>query len=343
MKRLWNLIKAVFSVIGVAGRAFIALIGIVGITAAVANYTMTQGSGTTFASVVISTVHYAANVICDAAAGTSQCASVDAFGQQKIDVNTSNNNLYTAVTSAIPTGANAIGSINGTQSAAVTMQSAATGNANGTGLSVGNYGTAIINVNCTVACSGGTTINFEGTDSTGTYYSTVAFPVGGGAAVTTATTSGVFWVPTGAWTTIRARISGYSAGTITVTGQAVFGDQTAVLAAIQGSVSTNNATNVTATDCSGTISSGGAAQNAFTAQTTLHGFTIMNIDTTEPLWISFTTTAAASGSGSYALQAATATTFAGPGTFTTPAGFGLNHALSVIAATTSHKFTCTWW
>jgi hypothetical protein len=105
----------------------------------------------------------------------------------------------------------------------------------------------------------------------------------------------------------------------------------------------NSAVNVTPTDCSGTITSGGTAQNAFTAQTTLHGFTIVNIDTTEPLWLSFTTTAAASGSGSYPLQAATASTFASPGSFTSPTGFGLNHALSVVAATTSHKFTCTWW
>jgi hypothetical protein len=101
--------------------------------------------------------------------------------------------------------------------------------------------------------------------------------------------------------------------------------------------------NVTATACSGTITSGGTAQNAFTAQTTLHGFTVANIDTTEPLWISFTTTAAASGTDSYPLPAATATTFAGFGSFTTPPGLGLNHALSVIAATTSHKYSCTWW
>ena len=106
---------------------------------------------------------------------------------------------------------------------------------------------------------------------------------------------------------------------------------------------TGFAANVTPTDCSGTITSGGTAQNAFTAQTTLHGFTIVNIDTTEPMWISFTTTAAASAAGSYPLQAATATTFASPGSFTAPRGFGLNHALSVIATTTSHKFTCTWW
>lgn len=100
--------------------------------------------------------------------------------------------------------------------------------------------------------------------------------------------------------------------------------------------------NVTPTNCSGTITTGGTAQNAFTAQTTLHGFTIVNIDTTEPLWISFTTTAAATTVASYPLQAATATTFASPGSFTAPQGFGINTALSVVAATTGHKWSCTW-
>jgi hypothetical protein len=131
-----------------------------------------------------------------------------------------------------------------------------------------------------------------------------------------------------------------------VAGSAIIGkvgiDQTTP-GTTNGVVVNNGPANVTATDCSGTISSGGAAQNAFTAQSTLHGFTILNFDTTEPLWISFTGTAAANTTGSYPLQAATASTFAGAGNFTSPFGFGLNHAVSVIAATTSHKFSCTWW
>ena len=49
-----------------------------------ANYTVTQGSGTTFASLVISTVNYAANVLCDATAGTAQCAAVNSSGQLAI-------------------------------------------------------------------------------------------------------------------------------------------------------------------------------------------------------------------------------------------------------------------
>jgi hypothetical protein len=133
-------------------------------------------------------------------------------------------------------------------------------------------------------------------------------------------------------------------------GTATAGSPTGAILTVQGisggttlPVSSSGAVNQTLTDCSGTITTGGTAQNAFTAQTTLHGFTIMNIDTTEPLWISFTTTAAASGSASYPLQAATATTFANPGSFTSAGGMGTNHALSVIAATTSHKWSCTWW
>jgi hypothetical protein len=101
--------------------------------------------------------------------------------------------------------------------------------------------------------------------------------------------------------------------------------------------------NVTPTDCSGTIATGGTAQNAFTAGATKHGFTIANLSTSEPIWISFTTTAAANTVASYPLAAATATTFAGLSSYSTPPGFGMNTALSVIGATTGTKFSCTWW
>lgn len=106
---------------------------------------------------------------------------------------------------------------------------------------------------------------------------------------------------------------------------------------------TQGATNITLTDCSGTIATGGTAQNAFTANSGRHGFTIANIDTTEVLWISFTGTAAASGTGSYPLGPADATVFTNLSSFTSPPGMGINTALSVIGATTAHKFTCTVW
>lgn len=110
---------------------------------------------------------------------------------------------------------------------------------------------------------------------------------------------------------------------------------------VSGTVS--SAANVTLTDCSGTVATGGTAVNAFTAQTTLHGFTIVNTNTTEVMWISFTTTAAASTAGSYPIPSPAATTFAGGGSYTSPPGMGTNHALSVVAATTGHTFSCTWW
>jgi hypothetical protein len=105
--------------------------------------------------------------------------------------------------------------------------------------------------------------------------------------------------------------------------------------------------NVTPTDCSLAITTGGTAQNIISASATIHGFTIANIDTSagsgEPVWFSFTTTAAASTIGSYPLAAPTVTTFANLASYTTPVGFGSNHAVSVIAATTGHKISCTFW
>ena len=105
--------------------------------------------------------------------------------------------------------------------------------------------------------------------------------------------------------------------------------------------------NVTPTDCSISLTTGGTAQNIIAASATLHGFTISNIDTSagsgEPVWISFTGTAAASTAGSYPLAAPTATTFANLSSYTTPLGFGVNHAISVVAATTGHKISCTQW
>lgn len=105
--------------------------------------------------------------------------------------------------------------------------------------------------------------------------------------------------------------------------------------------------NITPTNCSGTITAGGTAQNAFTAHATIHGFTLTNIDASagsgEPLWYSLTTTAAAATAASYPLPAPATTTFAGAGSFTTPTGFAINSAVSVVAATTGHKFSCTYW
>ncbi len=99
-------------------------------------------------------------------------------------------------------------------------------------------------------------------------------------------------------------------------------------------------TNVTPINCSGTITAGGTAQNAFTAQSGLHGFIIMNLSN-NPMGISFNGTAVLGAAGTYTLNAGSSTTAGG--SFSTPLGFGMNTALSVVSATTADAYSCTRW
>jgi len=106
-----------------------------------------------------------------------------------------------------------------------TLQSGAVANGNGTNMAVGGLSSAIFAVNCSVTCSGGTTINFEGSDASTNWAALSAVQVGtatiASAVVNQASGSVTFWqAPIGAFVNIRARISAYSAGTITVTATA---------------------------------------------------------------------------------------------------------------------------
>lgn len=104
---------------------------------------------------------------------------------------------------------------------------------------------------------------------------------------------------------------------------------------------------ITPVDCSLTISTGGTAQNIINASPGLHGFLIMNVDNTsgsgEPVGVSFTGVANIGAAATYVLAAPVATTYAFPGSFASPLGFGPNKAVSVIAATTGHVISCTKW
>jgi hypothetical protein len=261
------------------------LVVMVGGIWAFANYTLTQGSGTTFGSIVVASVHYMQLLLCDPTM-PSQCAAVDSSGHQTVNLasGTLNPNGQAVAASAAPV---AVSKNSGTGSTVA-------------GAGVGTAGTASAEVVTVQGIASGTVIPI----------SAASLPL-----------------PTGAM--------GSSGGTVGLAAG------TAAIGTVTGNV------NVTPTNCSSTITSGGTAQNAIAATATIHGFTIANIDTSagsgEPLWISFTTTAAASTAASYPLAAPTATTFAGLSSFTTPLGFGMNTALSVIAATTGHKFSCTYW
>lgn len=111
--------------------------------------------------------------------------------------------------------------VNSTQSPPpTTMQNAVSANGNGTAIVATGYSQVVFEVVCSVACSGGTTINFEYSLDTSTFYAGYAQQLGTTSTwATTATTSGVYVMPVGgAIRSVRTRISAYSAGTITIKG-----------------------------------------------------------------------------------------------------------------------------
>jgi hypothetical protein len=149
LRALWTGLRGVGRALGVAGRATIALVGICGVGVAIANYAMTQGSGTTFGSIVVSTVHYVQMLSCDPAT-PSQCGAVTATGGQIVDVATSSNQLHTdlaAINSTagapLAAGENHVGEIGSNQikvdvAQTVTASAYSSGNALGGLMTIAN-------------------------------------------------------------------------------------------------------------------------------------------------------------------------------------------------------------
>lgn len=97
------------------------------------------------------------------------------------------------------------------------MQTNVSANANGVAVQVGGYSSVLIVVTASVAMSGGTTINFE-CQSNGTFGAVSALKMGTTTVATTTTAIGDFQIAVGSYQTCRARISAYSAGTMSVVG-----------------------------------------------------------------------------------------------------------------------------
>lgn len=122
-----------------------------------------------------------------------------------------------------------------------------------------------------------------------------------------------------------------------------------VLTTLSGASAQQAQSNFTAVPCNttaagvaiNTITTGGTAQTLIVGAHGINGFQIQNIDTTEPLWISWQGTASPGAAGSYAIPAATATTFASAGSYYSAIGFTNN--ISIYGATTGHKFACDRW
>lgn len=94
----------------------------------------------------------------------------------------------------------------------------------------------------------------------------------------------------------------------------------------------------TATDHSGTIAVGGAAQIAAAADAARVGFLIQNLDITEGLWISLTAGAVIGGAGSFELAPGADSNFPG-GVFQGV----VSNDISVNATTAAHKYSCMTW
>lgn len=101
-----------------------------------------------------------------------------------------------------------------------TLQAAAGATGNGTVLNVTGMATAILTLSGTFVG----TVNWEVTEDSGTTWTPTSpnqYNAGSTAPSTTATAPGLFQFPVAGLTGLRARISGWASGTITVTGHAV--------------------------------------------------------------------------------------------------------------------------
>ena len=98
------------------------------------------------------------------------------------------------------------------------LQNAATGNGNGTDMSVEGYSTAVLSITASVAMSGGTTVNFEGSIDDISWSPLLGTNVGTTITATSTTAPGDWTFSIAGYKKLRARVSSYSAGTITVKG-----------------------------------------------------------------------------------------------------------------------------
>lgn len=120
---------------------------------------------------------------------------------------------------ALAAGTNNIGDVDVETfepSADVTLQNAAVAVGNGTVLTVTGYGTAVVQVTGTFVA----TITFEGTVDGTNYQAISATQMGAAVVATTATAPGIYRMSPGGLTNIRARISAFTSGSITVVGRA---------------------------------------------------------------------------------------------------------------------------
>lgn len=274
------------------------------------------------------------NVICDQAAGTT-CASVGTAGSPSTNALT-----VQAVTLGHGTAANAMRvelPTDGTGQVVATQGTAA--NLNATVVGTGTFATQLTGATNNIN-------NIAGTISLPTGAATSALQTTGNTALTTInTTLGTPMQMTGGSVTANAGTNLNTSALGTSANQATI---ITGIAGLNTLLTTLNATaltpvpfpiNLTGTSCAGTAT--GTAANALASSATRHGGWISNISG-DVLWISWTGTATVGGANnSTPLPPMGSSGVVAGGSFTYPAGAGLNNALSVVSAGTSSPYTCT--
>ena len=96
----------------------------------------------------------------------------------------------------------------------LTMQNAVTANGNGTTLNVNEYATAVLEIRGTFSA----TINFECSIDDTNWYPVLATK-NDGIISSSCSTAGLYEIKVAAWKSIRARVSGYVSGNVTVVGK----------------------------------------------------------------------------------------------------------------------------
>jgi hypothetical protein len=134
---------------------------------------------------------------------------------------------------------------------ATLMQNASTSDGSGASLSVAGFATAILSVTASVPMSGGSTINFEASADGSTWVPILGSMVGTTTVAASTTTTGDWSFGIAGYEFLRARISAYSAGTITVKGYAC------VLSGSQPGGVTSTETDVNVIQIAGSPTSGG--------------------------------------------------------------------------------------
>jgi len=189
-------------------------------------------------------------------------------------------NQATQITAA-NTGNTSLASIDSkitTSTATATLQNAAVANGNGSSFTVTGYATAVLFISGITTA----TVNFEASNDAGTTWAAInAITLGASTVATTTAANGLYRINVAGLNLIRARISGWSAGTITITGVASIQNgpavnETSLLSTISGKLPTALGQTTKAASLSVTQASDWTVEKGTTVTTTIQNAVTAN-------------------------------------------------------------------